>query len=54
MTMREWLDSREFYELCQTYRHIGQSRAYYGGPKAISDAFEALKDAIMKQVEGVK
>ena len=52
MNMREWLNSREFYELCQTYRHVNQH--VHGGEQATVDAFEALKDAIMKQVESVK
>jgi hypothetical protein len=41
--VRDPFDTREFYELCQTYRH---SRDYgpIGSPALVVEAFEAVKD----------
>jgi hypothetical protein len=49
--MREWLDTQEFYELCQQYRWAqdGVPR----GPEALTaaEAFEVLKAEILKHAE---
>jgi hypothetical protein len=42
--MSDWLDSEEFYELCQTYRHVNQRTSV--GEEKTAEAFEALKEYI--------
>jgi len=42
MSIREWLDSREFYEACYHYRTI----PYGSHPDKVIAAFENLKDVI--------
>lgn len=47
--IKEWLDSEEFYNLMQTYRHW--SLTDQGGT---SDAYEAVKASIEIQVEDLQ
>lgn len=46
MTFREWLESREFYELAQAYRH-----APIAPLSAAGGAFEALKKRLCEEHE---
>lgn len=45
-TFEEWMDSQEFYELCQTYRHSRDAVPLAPGLLTASEAFEQLKSAI--------
>lgn len=45
----EWLESREFYELMQTYRHTPASDI-----KGTSRAFNKIKEAISEKAEQMK
>ena len=49
-TVREWLDSKDFYELCQSYRHAGDVIPRAEGFPTACEAYEALKDEIEKRV----
>jgi hypothetical protein len=42
--MEEYIHSKEFYELCQVYRH-----AYINKQPQVVTAFEAVKEAILKK-----
>lgn len=44
--INEWLDSQEFYELCQQYRHAVDGD-FRPGRLSASEAYAALKDAIL-------
>ena len=43
--LEAWLDSQDFYELCQTYRHAEQGGRVGRGLSA-SQAYENLKEGI--------
>ena len=43
--LRMALDSQEFYELCQTYRHVNQRVSV--GEEKTGEAFEALKAYVL-------
>lgn len=49
--MREWLDSEEFYELCQQYRWAQDGIARGPGAMTAAEAFEFLKNEILKRTE---
>ncbi|MCR4304945.1 MAG: hypothetical protein NUV63_12115 [Gallionella sp.] len=42
----DWLDSQDFYELCQSYRHAQDVTPKAKGLPTAAGAFETLKDAI--------
>jgi len=42
--LREWLNSGEFYELMQTYRH-----APYTHQQVVVETYNAVRDAIVKK-----
>lgn len=44
--LEKWLDSKEFYELMQTYRHLPLAKS-----TEVLEAFYAIKDAISTQVD---
>lgn len=46
---REWLDSQDFYELCQQYRHAKDGSPPNPGSVSAVDAFDALKMAILAE-----
>ena len=48
MTFSEWLDSREFYELCQQYRHAQDAVPRHPGALTAQEAFEILKIEILE------
>ena len=43
--LEAWLDSQEFYELCQTYRHA-EKGGWFKGALSASQAYENLKEGI--------
>jgi len=52
--MREWLESQEFYELCQDYRHAGDIQPVHQFLPTAAEAFETLKREILKHSEIVR
>jgi len=45
--LKKWLDSREFYELCQTYR-----LALPSDQAKVIEAFEDIKRHILQETRG--
>lgn len=43
-----WLDSEDFYDVCQAYRHAGDPFPKKEGLPSAAEAFQALKDHIRK------
>lgn len=48
--LRNWLESQDFYELCQMYRHSQEWRPVPGA-LTVTEAFERLKDEISNHVD---
>ena len=47
--LRRYLDSRDFYDACQLYRHAPAL-----SPQAVVDAYEAMKDQIIAALGNLK
>jgi len=45
-----WLDSQDFYEICQRYRHAQDAVPRGPGQPTAVEAFEDLKSAIRQQI----